>query len=213
MINLSRLGDRDMNYWCNNCIMVEGNYMALRNLERTIDAYRSLAKLYRKEEDILSFINEKEKLNLSCHGEINDMELGKSHDAKNYTLFISYDSGYLPEVKFWQEMVKREAPGCKIYWYSYAARRRLCLSNDLKKKYFDFDYCLDLNMKENDHPLAKEFGNDSITTESNETLEKQLRNVYGPHSLEEMIEMVKNEDFKGIHICKVMDGTYLDTKE
>lgn len=202
-----------MNYWCNNSLAIEGNYMALRNLERTIDAYRSLAKLYRKEKDVLSFISEKEKLNLSCHGEINWIELEKGNNANDCTLFMSYDSGYLPEVNFWQEMVNREAPGCKIYWYSFAPKRELCLTNDLEKKQFDFDYCLDIQTDEIDHPLAKEFGHDSITTESNVDFEKHLRNVYGPHSLEEMVEMVKKEHFKGIHIYKVMDGSYLDTKE
>ena len=202
-----------MNYWCNNCVMVEGNYMAVRHLESTINAWLSLSKLYRKEEDILSYISKNEKLNLSCHGEINNMQLEKSHEANKFTLFISYNSGYLPEVKFWQELVKRNAPGCKIYWYAFAPKRELCLSNDLEKKYFDFDYCLDIYTKEVEHPLAKEFGHDSITTDSNDELEKKLRTVYGPHSLEEMVEMVKKEHFKGIHIYKVMDGSYLDTKE
>ena len=202
-----------MNYWCNNSVMVVGGYTAIWNLQSSIDAWLRLANIHHAEKDNLSYICKVEGYPFSAHGEIYNVEMLAGYAASHVELFICYHSGYLPEVKFWQETVKRNAPGCKIYWFSFAPRRELCLTNDLEKKYFDFDYCLDLDTKEVEHPLAKEFGHDSITMESNEILEKQLRNVYGPHSLEEMVEMVKKEHFPGIRIYKVMDGSYLDTKE
>lgn len=202
-----------MDYWCNNTVMIVGSYFDVKHLEECLCVWEMRADFLGKKDDILSYISKEAGLKLSCHGAIWNTELKSGKGEDDNELFINYDSGYAPEVKFWQELVKKEAPSCKIYWYSYAPRRKICMTNDTEKKYFDFDYVLDINTKEYEHPLAKEFGHDSITTIPNDKLEKELRNVYGNRTLEEMVEMVKNEDFDGFHIYKVTDGSYFDTKE
>lgn len=192
---------------CSVSMYIVGNREEVTHLYNKITEWVSDAYAFRPIYKGLGYIFKGAKLSergFSYRGYIVDMEEPSSTENENWEFKIDYESAWQPCNKFWQAVLDKVAPHCRMYWYGEEEGCEYYKTNDQDRLYFDWDYVIVTQELKESNPLAKVFPRDDYLYLTEKELTEKLTSLLGKHPLDELIEMAKQvprdeDEFLQIH--------------
>lgn len=143
-------------------------------------------------------------------GYVVDMEEPSPTEGEDWEFKIDYESAWQPCNAFWQAVINKIAPHCKMYWYGEEEGCEYFKTNDRDKLYFDWDYVVVTDSLKPSNPLAKVLPSDDYLYLTEQELRDKLGALFGKHPVTELIAMAENVPLSDDESLKIHEVTYVE---
>ena len=143
-------------------------------------------------------------------GYIADMNEPSPTENENWEFQIDYESAWSPCNAFWQAVLDKVAPHCKMYWYGEEEGCGYYKTNDKDRLYFDWDYVVVTQELKETNPFSEVFSSDDYLYLTEKELRDKLVVLFGDRPMMELMEkanVLALADNESVQIHKV---TFVD---